>query len=51
MKIDLGQQASVPPMAQTILGSHFVLTMPDNKFWSIGECVRHAWKDGKALKK
>ena len=28
----------------------FVLTMPDNRFWSIGECVGHAWKDGKALK-
>ena len=28
----------------------FVLTMPDNRFWAIGECVGHAWKDGKALK-
>lgn len=28
----------------------FVLTMPDNKFWAIGDCVGHAWKDGKALK-
>lgn len=28
----------------------FVLTMPDNRYWSIGECVGHAWKDGKALK-
>jgi flavin reductase (DIM6/NTAB) family NADH-FMN oxidoreductase RutF len=28
----------------------FVLTMPDNRYWSIGECIGHAWKDGKALK-
>ena len=28
----------------------FVLTVPDNRYWSIGECVGHAWKDGKALK-
>jgi flavin reductase (DIM6/NTAB) family NADH-FMN oxidoreductase RutF len=28
----------------------FVLTMPDNRYWSIGECVGNAWKDGKALK-
>ena len=28
----------------------FVLTMPDNRFWSIGDCVGHAWKAGKALK-
>lgn len=25
----------------------FLLTMPDNKFWSIGECVGKAWNDGK----
>ena len=29
----------------------FVLTMPDNRFWAIGDCVGHAWKDGKTLKK
>ncbi len=28
----------------------FVLTMPDNRFWAIGDCVGQAWKDGKALK-
>lgn len=28
----------------------FVLTMPDNRFWSIGDCVGHAWRDGKASK-
>ena len=28
----------------------FVLTMPDNRFWSIGDCVGYAWKDGKVLK-
>ena len=28
----------------------FVLTMPDNRFWSIGDCVGHAWKDGKMFK-
>lgn len=29
----------------------FVLTMPDNRFWAIGECVGQAWKSGKGLKK
>ena len=29
----------------------FLLTMPDNRYWSIGQCIGHAWKDGKALKK
>ena len=29
----------------------FVLTMPDNRYWSIGNCVGHAWKDGKVFKK
>jgi flavin reductase (DIM6/NTAB) family NADH-FMN oxidoreductase RutF len=24
----------------------FLLTMPDNRFWSVGEQVGHAWKDG-----
>lgn len=28
----------------------FLLTMPDNRFWSIGECVGKAWNEGKALK-
>jgi flavin reductase (DIM6/NTAB) family NADH-FMN oxidoreductase RutF len=28
----------------------FLLTMPDNKFWSIGECVGKAWSDGVALR-
>src|SRR4030042_133513 len=28
----------------------FVLTMPDNRFWSIGECIGKAWDAGKALR-
>lgn len=24
----------------------FLLTMPDNRFWAVGEQVGHAWKDG-----
>ncbi len=28
----------------------FLLTMPDNRYWSVGECVGHAWKDGKEMK-
>jgi flavin reductase (DIM6/NTAB) family NADH-FMN oxidoreductase RutF len=28
----------------------FLLTMPDNKFWSIGECVGKAWSDGVAMR-
>lgn len=28
-----------------------VLTMPDNRYWKLGNCVGHAWKDGLALKK
>jgi flavin reductase (DIM6/NTAB) family NADH-FMN oxidoreductase RutF len=28
----------------------FVLTMPDNRFWSIGECVGKAWDAGKSLR-
>jgi len=27
----------------------FLLTMPDNRFWSIGECVGRAWNAGKTL--
>lgn len=29
----------------------FVLTMPDNRFWAIGENVGKAWDAGKALRK
>ena len=29
----------------------FILTMPDNRYWGIGEKVGDAWKDGKNLKK
>jgi flavin reductase (DIM6/NTAB) family NADH-FMN oxidoreductase RutF len=29
----------------------FVLTMPDNRFWAIGECVGKAWDAGKSLRK
>ncbi|KAF1077146.1 flavin reductase family protein [Halodesulfovibrio sp. MK-HDV] len=28
----------------------FVLTMPDSRFWEVGRCIGHAWRDGKALK-
>ncbi|SDK90527.1 NADH-FMN oxidoreductase RutF, flavin reductase (DIM6/NTAB) family [Maridesulfovibrio ferrireducens] len=28
----------------------FTLTMPDNRYWSVGECVGKAWHDGKKLK-
>jgi flavin reductase (DIM6/NTAB) family NADH-FMN oxidoreductase RutF len=28
----------------------FLLTMPDNRFWSIGECVGNAWNAGKKIK-
>ncbi len=28
----------------------FTLTMPDNKYWDVGECVGRAWHDGKKLK-
>lgn len=28
----------------------FVLTMPDNLFWSLGDCIGRAWHDGKVLK-
>ena len=28
----------------------FLLTMPDNRFWSIGECVGKAWNAGSALR-
>lgn len=29
----------------------FLLTMPDNRFWAIGECVGKPWDAGKALQK
>ena len=29
----------------------FMLTMPDNGYWSVGELVGRAWSDGKAMKK
>jgi hypothetical protein len=29
----------------------FLLTMPDNSFWSIGESVGKAWDAGKKLRK
>jgi len=29
----------------------FLLTMPDNRFWAVGECVGKAWDAGKALRK
>ncbi len=28
----------------------FTLTMPDNRYWDVGECVGRAWHDGKKLK-
>ena len=28
----------------------FTLTMPDNRFWAVGEQVGRAWHDGKSLK-
>jgi flavin reductase (DIM6/NTAB) family NADH-FMN oxidoreductase RutF len=29
----------------------FVLTMPDNRFWSIGDCIGKAWHEGKGFRK
>ena len=29
----------------------FVLSMPDNRFWALGDCVGRAWHEGKSLKK
>jgi len=29
----------------------FLLTMPDNKFWAVGECVGKAWDAGMKLRK
>lgn len=28
----------------------FLLTMPDNRYWAIGECIGKAWNTGKALR-
>jgi flavin reductase (DIM6/NTAB) family NADH-FMN oxidoreductase RutF len=28
----------------------FVLSMPDNRFWALGECVGQAWKEGRDFK-
>lgn len=28
----------------------FMLTMPDNRYWDVGNCVGRAWHDGKKLK-
>ncbi len=28
-----------------------LLTMPDNRYWSIGECIGKAWDAGKKLRK
>jgi flavin reductase (DIM6/NTAB) family NADH-FMN oxidoreductase RutF len=27
----------------------FVLTMPDNRYWSVGDCIGRAWQDGRAM--
>ncbi|MBN1572707.1 MAG: flavin reductase family protein [Deltaproteobacteria bacterium] len=29
----------------------FVLSMPDNRFWVLGDCVGRAWQEGKGFKK
>ncbi len=29
----------------------FLLTMPDNSFWSLGKCIGKAWNEGKKLRK
>jgi flavin reductase (DIM6/NTAB) family NADH-FMN oxidoreductase RutF len=28
----------------------FLLTMPDNRYWSVGDCVGRAWHEGKVLR-
>lgn len=40
--------AGVPDMSKI---RPFMLSMPDNNFWGLGEKIGDAWKDGKALKK
>jgi flavin reductase (DIM6/NTAB) family NADH-FMN oxidoreductase RutF len=29
----------------------FMLSMPDNRFWALGNCVGRAWQEGKSFKK
>ncbi len=29
----------------------FVLTMPDNRFWALSECIGKAWHEGKGFRK
>jgi len=29
----------------------FVLTMPDNRFWAIGDCIGRAWHEGKEFRR
>jgi flavin reductase (DIM6/NTAB) family NADH-FMN oxidoreductase RutF len=29
----------------------FLLSMPDNRFWELGDCVGRAWHEGKSYKK
>ena len=29
----------------------FVLTMPDNRFWAIGDCIGRAWDAGKNMRR
>jgi flavin reductase (DIM6/NTAB) family NADH-FMN oxidoreductase RutF len=29
----------------------FLLSMPDNRFWDLGDCVGRAWHEGKSFKK
>jgi hypothetical protein len=28
----------------------FLLTMPDNRFWTVGECLGQAWSAGRKVK-
>jgi hypothetical protein len=28
----------------------YVLSMPDNRFWGLGDCVGRAWHEGKDFK-
>ena len=29
----------------------YVLTMPDNRFWALGECIGKAWHEGNGFRK
>jgi len=29
----------------------FTLTMPDNRYWAVGECIGRAWHEGEKLRK